>query len=108
MKKLITAVFFLGILSLSELVCVFVAVGGLPTADDHRVAVATSNYMRNPNVQTQADLYMEVDRYGRREVMIERIFAVIAVLNTVALMWALGSVRKLRQYRMSEQSLHTS
>jgi hypothetical protein len=103
MKKLVFAILLLTVLCLSEVALLLLAVGALPSPTDRRLVTATSDFARNPNAQTELDLYKEVARLERREGNIERISSLIAVLNTVGLMLALGYVRRLRERSRSSQ-----
>jgi hypothetical protein len=103
-KKLIFAVLLLTLLCLSEVALLLLAVGALPAPTDRRLVAAASDFARDPNAQTELDLYKESARLERREGNIGRVSSLIAVLNTVALMSALSQVKKLRALRRNSQS----
>lgn len=81
-------------LCLSEVVLVFIALGGSPTADSPRLGAVVSTHMSDPNPQTEQEEAQEAARYHRRELTTQGIFALLAVLNTAALM------RTMRYSRM--------
>ena len=96
MKRFPVAIILLVVLSIVELALLLTAIGAFPSPTDRKLVFATSEFVRDPNPQTELDLYKEIVRTERREVNIERVASLIVVFNTVALMSAFRRARRLR------------
>jgi hypothetical protein len=99
MKRYLFSVMFLVTLCISEIILLALATGGFPSPTDRRLIRVASEFTRSPNTQTELDLYKELARTERTEVIIERVSSLIVVLNTIALMSALRYVKRLRKQR---------